>query len=74
MQLAKSSNSSIRQPGALSPLQGIDLQEHTVKGFHRHKHYGWVYGEKTENPVSWLQKNFAKANAAVEAIFKKDLS
>ena len=61
------------QPGALSPLQGLqDLQkgeEEEHKSFQSHKHYGVVYGAHGETPIAWARRNLAKANAAVGAAF-----
>jgi len=55
-----------RQPGALSPLQGLDLgKEREHKSFQLHKHYGWLYGESKETPTKWFYRNIGKANAAV---------
>jgi len=67
----KTQRSVPSQPGALSPLQGLqDLQkgeEEEHKSFQSHKHYGVVYGAHGETPIAWARRNLAKANAAVGA-------
>ena len=58
-----------RQPGALSPLQGLDLGNgkpaaHTMR---RDGDFGQVYGEHREGPARWIQRNLGKAGASLGA-------
>ena len=55
-----------------SPLAGIDLKEgrKDCKTFQFHKHYGWLYGNETENPGKWLGRNLGKVNAAVVSLVR----